>query len=503
MNKSLDVIILAAGKGTRLKSQRPKVLHPLFGQTLIQRVLGSLVEVSQSASIRRITVVVGHGRDEVKHHLTALEDLESFSCPAVIDTVVQEPQQGTGHAVMQVKAHWEKTGQGSDIGDVLILSGDAPLLRAETLAQLVSRHKSSNHDLTFLGATLDNPKGYGRLLVETDSVGQERVLGIVEDKDTTPVQQAIQTVNAGIYCARWQTIAPLLDQISSGNAQGEFYFTDTVELAEKAGLRLGLSLLSDPQEMLGVNDRQDLGLCHRVLNQRTCERLMVDGVTILDPASVLIAPEVEIGADSVVHSGTYLTGIQHYGAHCTLGPNITVNGPVTVGEHVAILHSVLAGPVAIGDHATVGPYAHVRHDVTLDHHVAIGNFVEVKMAKVGAYTNAKHLAYIGNATLGEEVNLGGGAVIANYDPVRDAKHHTVLEDGVKVGCNSVLISPVNLKERSSVAAGSVITKDVSPWSLAVARGRQVELKDWVMKTLQKKKRNTSESSEAGQETPAV
>ncbi len=492
-NKALDVIILAAGKGTRLKSETPKVLHQLFGKTLIQRVLDSLSELS----VRRVTVVLGHGRDAVKEHLNSLAGLENI----VIETVVQEPQLGTGHAVMQVKSHWEKTNQLSEISNVLILSGDAPLLRPETLSDLVQAHQGSANDLTFLGASLEKPKGYGRLLIEGEEA-QEKVLGIVEDKDCTVEQAKIKTVNAGIYCANWQTVAPLLEQISSGNAQGEFYFTDTVALAEKAGMKLGLSLLEDSEEMLGVNDRNDLGACHRALNQRTCERLMANGVTILDPANTMIAPEVEIGSDSTVFPSVYLTGQQRFGSHCVLGPNVTATGTITVADHVEILHSVLLGSVNIGGYTTVGPYAHVRHDVKLSHHVAIGNFVEVKAAEVGAHTNAKHLAYIGNATLGEEVNLGGGAVIANYDPIRDVKHHTVLEDGVKVGCNSVIISPVTLKERSSIAAGSVITKDVGEWGLAVARGRQVELKNWVSKTLQKKERSEG-TKEKEEETPAL
>ncbi len=475
-SKPLDIIILAAGKGSRMKSERPKVLHSLLGKTLIQRVLGALSQVS----VRKITVVVGHGREAVISHLEAFESSET------VETVIQEPQQGTGHAVMQVKSHWEKTHPVDRLGDVLILSGDVPLLRPETLKNLVATHQNAQADFTFLGAVLENPKGYGRLLAEGDDI-----LGIVEDKDATPVQQDIQTVNAGIYCAHWQTIAPLLENISSGNAQGEFYLTDVVELARGAGLKLRLSLLEDAQEMLGVNQRSDLALCHQVLNQRTCERLMANGVTIIDQLHTLIAPEVSIGADSTVYPGTSLMGEQRFGLGCVLGPHTTINGEITAGSRVEIVHSVLTGPVTIDDDTTVGPYAHVRHGVQLSHHVAIGNFVEVKTSQVGAYTNAKHLAYLGNATLGDEVNIGAGTIIANYDPILDVKHDSVIEDGVKIGCNSVVVSPVTLKKHSSVAAGSVMTQDVSPWSLGIARERQVEVKDWVRKKIQHKQRDDS------------
>jgi bifunctional UDP-N-acetylglucosamine pyrophosphorylase / glucosamine-1-phosphate N-acetyltransferase len=453
-----DVVILAAGKGTRLKSELPKVLHPLFGKPLIERVLGSL----QGLPVGRVYVILGHGRQAVEAHLNSLR------LPFEFKTIVQEPQLGTGHALMQAKKHLGGEGR-----NVLVLSGDVPLLRPETLVALLNTHHQNNYALSLLAARLADPAGYGRLVVDS---GQLR--GIVEEKDASDDQKRLDVVNAGIYCLAWPAIAPLLDQLSSANAQEEFYLTDIVGLATQENLNLGYLLLDDAQEMLGVNDRADLAVCHQVLNRRAQMRWMAEGVTILDPDQTLIGPDVTLGPDTVIYPGTFLLEEISVGRGCVIGPHTTMSGQVRVGNRSSVVYAVVRDS-QIGPDTQVGPFAHLRDGAVLANHVRIGNFVEVKNTTIDHHSNAAHLAYLGDARLGSEVNMGAGSITANYDPIRDEKHVTVIEDGVKVGCNAVLVAPVTLHQNASVAAGSVITQNVTPWSLAIARPRQSEIKHWV------------------------
>ncbi len=459
--REFKAVILAAGKGTRLKSELPKVLHPLFGKPLLMRVLDTLGGLQAAEAC----VIIGHGREQVTQALAAYE------ADYTIQTVVQEPQLGTGHALLQVRqklADWQNF-----TGDVLILSGDVPLLTVETLATLLETHQGTQNDLTVLVATMDNPFGYGRVITEGHTV-----LRVVEQKDASEAEKQVQTINTGVYCLNWAKISPLLEQLSSDNAQGEFYLTDVIALAVQAGYRVGLSHLDDPDEVLGVNARTDLAQCHAVLNERTLNRLMAEGVTVLHPASTFIAPEVRIGADSTVLPGCYLQGDITIGKRCMIGPHTTMSGVVEIADDVKILQSVVRDS-RIGAFTNVGPFAQLRDGVEISHHVNIGNFVEVKKTRIDHHTNAAHLAYLGDAELGTDVNIGAGTITANYDPVRDIKERTIIADGAKVGSNSVLVAPVSVGENASVAAGSVITKDVKPWNLAIARGRQVEINGWV------------------------
>ena len=454
-------VILAAGKGTRLKSELPKVLHPLFGKPLLLRVLDTL----NCLSVKEACVIVGHGREQVA------EALNAYEVACAVRPVVQEPQLGTGHALLQVRqklADW--TGY---TGNVLILSGDVPLLEAATLQGLLDTHAAQRNDLTLLAATMSNPFGYGRVMTEGDSVRR-----IVEQKDATEAEKLVQLINTGIYCLNWAKISPLLDQLSNNNAQGEFYLTDVIALAVQAGFRVGAAYLDDPDEVLGVNSRADLAQCHEVLSRRTLNRLMAEGVTIVHPASTLIAPEVSIGVDSTVLPGCYLQGNISIGKRCVIGPHTTMSGAVTIEDEVKVMHSMVRD-ARIGSCTNIGPFAQLRDGVEISHHVNIGNFVEVKKTRIDHHTNAAHLAYLGDAALGAEVNIGAGTITANYDPIRDIKEQTVIEDGAKVGSNSVLVAPVTVGQNASVAAGSVITKNVQAWDLAIARGRQVEISGWV------------------------
>ncbi|HEY9686173.1 MAG TPA: bifunctional UDP-N-acetylglucosamine diphosphorylase/glucosamine-1-phosphate N-acetyltransferase GlmU [Coleofasciculaceae cyanobacterium] len=459
---SLNAIILAAGKGTRLKSELPKVLHPLFGKPLLVRVLETLGQLHPVQAC----VVVGHGREQVA------ACVEGLAPGYAVQTVVQEPQLGTGHAVLQVRQKLSDWAQYT--GDVLILSGDVPLLRAESLQTLLNVHRREQNDLTLLAATLPNPFGYGRVMVSEGN----QVSRIVEEKDASPEEKRVQTVNTGIYCLNWAKISPLLEKLSSDNAQGEFYLTDVIALAVSAGYAVGLALLDDAEEMIGVNSRAELSLCHDVLNRRTQERLMADGVTILNPVTTMIAPEVSIGPDTTVLPGCYLTGDVSIGCRCTIGPNTVMSSQVVVEDDARVIHSHVRDS-RIGAFTSVGPFAQLRDGAEIGHHVLIGNFVEVKKSTLDHHTFASHLAYIGDASLGSDVNIGAGTITANYDPIRDIKERTVIEDGAKIGSNSVLVAPVTVGEHASVAAGSVITKDVPPWDLAIARGRQMEITGWV------------------------
>ena len=458
---TLHAIVMAAGKGTRLKSALPKVLHPLFGKSLLSRVLQTLAGLS----VTETAVIVGHGREQVQAELADL--------PGQLKTVVQEPQLGTGHAVQQVKAalpQWE-----TEAGDVLILSGDVPLLTAESLKALLETHRASKNQLTVLATRMPNPFGYGRVITEGD-----RVLRIVEQKDATPEEQAVDRVNTGVYCLHWPAIAPFLDRLSSDNAQGEFYLTDVIALAVEAGLNVGMSDLADADEVTGVNSRSDLALCHELLNRRTLNRLMAEGVTLLQPATTMIGPEVSIGADTVVLPGCTLMGDITIGKNCSIGPHTTMTETVRIGDDCRIMHSVLRDTI-IGDHGHVGPFAQLRDGVELSHHVHIGNFVELKKTTVDHHSNAGHLAYLGDARIGSDVNVGAGAITANFDAIRNTKSETVIEDGAKISSNSVLVAPVTVGKDAFVAAGSVITRDVAEGDLAIARPKQSVLPGWVKK----------------------
>lgn len=459
--KTVRAVIMAAGKGTRLKSELPKVLHPLFGKPLLLRVLDILACIDASEAC----VIIGHGREQVK---MALGD---YQTSLAIDTVVQEPQLGTGHALQQVRE--QLSAWNTFNGDVLILSGDVPLLRAESLQALLAAHQDGKNDLTLLAATMANPFGYGRVITEGDAVTR-----VVEQKDATEDEKRIQIINTGIYCLNWAKVSPLLDKLSNNNAQGEFYLTDVIALAVQAGYNVGAAHLDDPDDVLGVNSRADLAQCHEVLNRRTLNRLMAEGVTILHPASTFIGPEVSIGTDSTVLPGCYLQGDITIGKRCTIGPHTTMSGTVVIEDEVKVMQSMVRD-ARIGSFTNVGPFAQLRDGVEVSHHVNIGNFVEVKKARIDHHTNAAHLAYLGDATLGTDVNIGAGTITANYDPIRDIKEQTIIEDGAKVGSNSVLVAPVTIGQNASVAAGSVITKNVPAWDLAIARGRQVEISGWV------------------------
>jgi bifunctional UDP-N-acetylglucosamine pyrophosphorylase/glucosamine-1-phosphate N-acetyltransferase len=380
---------------------------------------------------------------------------------------VQEQQLGTGHAVLQAADAISRE-------KVLILSGDVPLTRAETLQRLIEEHERNGNALTLLTMKLDQPASYGRIV--RDSAGG--VTAIVEAKDATPEQKRIDEVNAGIYVF---DAAPLLDNLrnlSTDNAQGEYYLTDVLGMLRKSGHRVGAVIVDDPVEALGVNSRADLANVEAEIQKRVVAKLMADGVTFRNPSTVVIDSMVTIGADSVVYPFVTIEGNTRIGRNCVIEPGVHLNN-VTIGDDVHIKTGTVAESATIENEASVGPYAHLRPGTHLGPHVKVGNFVETKKARFGANAKASHLSYIGDAEVGADVNIGAGTITCNYDGVN--KHKTILEDGVFIGSDTQLVAPVRVGKGAYVGAGSTITKDVPPDALALSRVPQRVVEGWAAK----------------------
>ena len=423
MVMEIKSVILAAGKGTRMKSETPKVLHKIFDKTLLGYVLDSVKSFSNEAF-----VIVGHKAEVVTEFVN-----KNYS---FAKTVLQTPQLGTGHAVSMVCPQLENFD-----GLVLILCGDTPLVREKTLKKFVDEHIASGADLSVMSTIFENPANYGRIIRCANGALEK----IVEEKDATDAEKAVKEINAGIYCLNWAKIKPAFSQLTSSNAQGEYYLTDIIEWANLQGLSVQASVLEDSDEIYGINSRENLAIATRLMNQRKLHELMANGVTIVDPASTWISQDTEIGADTIVFPGTYIEGSNN----------------------------------KIGKNCKIGPFAHLRGDVEIADNVKIGNFVEVKKSKIGEHTNACHLTYIGDSELGANINIGAGTITANYNPLTKVKSKTVLKDNVKIGSNTVLVAPVTVEEGANVGAGSVITKNVPARALALTRGVLKVIEGWV------------------------
>ena len=444
----LAVAVLAAGKGTRMKSALPKVLQPLAGATLVERVLAS----ARHLKPERRLLIVGHQAERVEQQLGSSGELEF---------VLQQPQNGTGHAVQQllpVLDHFD--------GELLVLNGDVPLLRAETVEALVQRHRSSNADVTLLTARLDDPTGYGRVFADE----QGRVSAIVEHRDCSEQQRSNNLTNAGIYCFNWAKLAAVLPQLSTDNDQGELYLTDTVEMLTNA-MHFEVA---DPDEVNGINNRKQLAQCEAMLQQRLRDYWMDQGVTFIDPSSCTLSEHCRFGRDVLIEPQTHIRGHCQIGDNCRLGPGSLIED-ATLGASVEVVHSVVRGAV-VGDAVSIGPFAHLRPAAEIGRGCRIGNFVEVKKSRLGDGSKVNHLSYIGDAELGEQVNVGAGTITANYDGVR--KHRTVVGDYSKTGANSVLVAPVTIGSKVTIGAGSTITKDVPDGALAIGRSKQMTKEGW-------------------------
>jgi len=450
---SLHVVILAAGKGTRMKSSRPKVLHQLAGRTLIEHVLHTADQLRAEQTI----LVVGHGADEVRRALSSRSNLQF---------VVQSPQLGTGHALLQTESLLA-----GRKGTVLVLYGDVPLLQSSSLQRLLEAHRSAKAAATVLTAELDDPYGYGRIV--RDESGS--VIGIVEERDASAAARALREVNSGIYALE---IAPLFDalhRLATDNSQGEYYLTDLVALHHREHRRIGALRLDSAEELRGVNSRLDLAELTGIVRARKNRAVMAAGATLEDPATTYIDEDVTIGPDTVVGPGVRLEGPSSVGARCRLHAGVRITAS-TVGDDVTVLdHSVVVSS-SIASGAQVGPFAHLRPASQVGPGARIGNFVELKKTVVGAGSKANHLSYLGDAVIGEGVNVGAGTITCNYDG--EKKHQTILEDGVFIGSDSQLVAPVRVGKGAYVAAGSTVTEDVPADALAIGRGRQHNKKNW-------------------------
>ncbi|HUO84541.1 MAG TPA: bifunctional UDP-N-acetylglucosamine diphosphorylase/glucosamine-1-phosphate N-acetyltransferase GlmU [Thermoanaerobaculia bacterium] len=454
MQSRLDVVILAAGLGTRMKSGLVKVLHRAAGRPLVDYV----IDLAQSVTPEPPILIVGHQRDRVQQH-----------CGDRARYCIQDPQLGTGHAVLQAESLVRE--KGVEGAHVLVLSGDVPLTRPETLKELIDEHRRAGNAVTMLTMELDDPAHYGRIIRDERGAVQQ----IVEAKDATEEQRRVGEVNGGIYVFDAAFLFDSLHRISSDNAQGEYYLTDLIAMANRKGRSAGAIRAENPIELMGVNSRGELALVHRELVRRTVERLMAEGVTFLDPALVSIDAEVTIGADTVVYPFVTIEGASRIGSGCTIEPQTHLVS-VAIGDHVHVRTGTVAEETTIGEEASVGPWAHLRPGTVLGARVKIGNFVETKKAVFGEGSKASHLSYIGDAEVGADVNIGAGTITCNYDGVR--KHKTIIEDGAFIGSDSQLVAPVTIGRGSYVGAGSTITRDVPPDSLALSRTPQKVHQDW-------------------------
>ena len=444
----LAVAVLAAGKGTRMKSALPKVLQPLAGATLVERVLASC----QQLQPERRLLIVGHQAERVEQQLQGLTGLEF---------VLQQPQNGTGHAVQQLLEPLNDFR-----GDLLVLNGDVPLLRPETLAALLEQHRSSGAAVTLLTARLADPSGYGRVFADANG----SVSAIVEHRDCNDQQRLNDLTNAGIYCFNWAKLAEVLPKLTTDNDQGELYLTDTVALLRPAMHRE----VADADEIAGINDRLQLSQCEAALQERLKRHWLAEGVSFVDPASCTLSEDCRFGQDVVVEPQCHFRGSSSIGDGCRIGPGCLIEDS-NLAAGVTVLYSVLR-QVHVAEHCAIGPFAQLRPGTSLAKHCHIGNFVEVKNSSLAAGVKVNHLSYIGDADLGAGVNVGAGTITANYDGVR--KHRTVVGAGSKTGANSVLVAPLTLGENVTVGAGSTITKDVPAGSLALGRARQLVKENW-------------------------
>lgn len=451
-------VILAAGQGTRMKSKLYKVLHPVCGKPMVQHV----VDQVSMLNINKIVTIIGHGAELVQ---AELGEKTLYA--------LQEAQLGTAHAVMQAKEILD----GKE-GVTIVVCGDTPLIKQETMEALFQHHEETAAKATVLTAWTENPAGYGRVIRDENG----HVEKIVEHKDATDDERLIKEINTGTYCFDNKALFDALSRVKNENVQGEYYLPDVIEILKNDGFSVAAYQTADFEETLGINDRVALSLAEQFMKKRINEGHMLNGVTIIDPLNTYIGPDVKIGQDTVLYPGTILSGQTEIGANCTIGPNSQIENCM-IGDHTTIRQSA-AFDSQIGQDVQIGPFAHIRPKSDIHAHVKIGNFVEVKKSVFGEGSKASHLSYIGDAEIGRDVNIGCGTITVNYDGKN--KYLTKIEDGVFVGCNSNLVAPVTIGKNAYVAAGSTITEDVPSEALSIARARQVNKENYVEKLNLKK-----------------
>jgi bifunctional UDP-N-acetylglucosamine pyrophosphorylase / glucosamine-1-phosphate N-acetyltransferase len=449
--KMLTAVILAAGESKRMHSRRPKALHLLGGRRLIDYT----VRVARALGAR-VVVVVGRGADDVRAAVGEAPDLAY---------VEQKERLGTAHALLQARGAC-----GDGAGAVLVLPADQPLMSEALLRALVDRHRSTAAAATLLTAEVEDPAGYGRVIREGG-----RPVAIIEHRDATAAQRAIGEIGTSTYCFDARSLWPALDRVTPQNEQGELYLTDVVSILAESGARVEALAAPDPEECMGINDRKQLAAAAAVLRRRTLERLMAEGVTILDPAATYVDDTVAVGADTVIYPGAVLEGATAIGAECVVGPGCHVSGS-RIGDRVTLRPYCVLSEAVVEADAQLGPFCHLRPQSHVGAGAKIGNFVELKKSKIGRGAKVPHLSYVGDATVGDKANIGAGAITCNYDGAE--KHETVIGAGAFVGTNTSLVAPVTIGAGAYVGAGSVITKSVPAGALAVARARQEMREGW-------------------------
>jgi len=452
----IHLVILAAGKGTRMKSDEPKVLHRAGGLRLIDHVL----RAADGLDARTTVVIVGHMANRLREALKERPGLRF---------ALQEPQLGTGHALLQAEPHLA----GSD-GTVVLLSGDVPLLRRDTLRALVAAHGQSGAAATVLTARVPDPAGYGRIVRRADG----GIASIVEDKDATPEERAIDEINSGIYAFARAPLFDALRAIGSANAQGEYYLPDLVKIYRARGMAVQTATVGDAREILGVNSRKELADVTAILKAAKNDELMAAGVSIVDPASTWIGPDVVVGRDTVIHPNVYLEGRTRVGERCEINASVRIVDS-TLEDGVVINNFCVIRESHVRAGAQVGPFAHVRPQSDIGEDARVGNFTELKKTTLGRGSKAPHLSYLGDATIGEKVNIGAGTITCNYDGTH--KHQTVIEDGAFIGSDTQLVAPITVRKGAYVGTGTTIRGDVPPGALAVSAGKQRNIEGWVDK----------------------
>ena len=450
MSQDLVAVILAAGKGTRMRSKLPKVLHKVGGKSMLQHV----IDAASVAGCDDKVVIIGHEAELVEKMVAGQAK-----------TALQAEQLGTGHAVMQAKE-----ALAGFTGTAMILCGDTPLLDGEELKKFYEAHKASGAAATVLTAVMDNPFGYGRIVRDA----QGNVQGIVEQKDATEEQKLIKEINTGIYCLECPLMFDVLATLTCNNAQGEYYLTDVLEKLNAAGKKVGGVVTEDSDMVMGINSRKQMAVAEAVMRERILDKLMDSGVTIMDPASTFIEASVKIGRDTIIYPYTWLEGNTVIGEDCEIGPNARFTD-VEIGNGCN-LHFIYGHECKVMDNVTAGPYVHLRPNTVISSKVKIGNFVEVKNSNIGVGTKLPHLQYIGDSDIGSNVNMGCGCITVNYDSKK--KHLTVIGDNAFVGCNTNLVAPVTVEANTYIGAGSTITKDVPENALGIARAKQRNIEGW-------------------------
>jgi len=443
----LAIAILAAGKGTRMASNLPKVLHRLSGKTLLNRIINT----SKKLNPDKIFVVIGHKPELVK---------ESILNDRKVEIVLQEPQLGTGHAVQVLSKKFNKFK-----GNLLILNGDVPLIKTESLKELLKVHSLRDADVSLITTEKENPFGYGRVFKKDNFIEK-----IVEEKDCSSNEKKHKLINAGIYCFNWERLNKIIDNLESNNNQKEFYITDTISLLKKA---ISYEIL-DEEEILGINNRIDLAKCEEIMQKKIKKKHMLNGVTFLNPESSSVSEESEIGRDVIIEANSHIRGFSKISDNCIIGPNTFLEN-TSIKKNSKVVNSTIFNS-EIMDNVNIGPYSHIRPGSTISSNSKVGNFVEIKNSHISQSVKVNHLSYIGDTNIGKFTNVGAGSITANYDGTK--KNVTNIGEYCSIGSNSVLIAPITLGNAVTIGAGSVINKDVKSDSLAISRVKQLNIKNW-------------------------